>query len=132
MACTDSDLNIPDRNSLGISHPLIVINEPAGDAILPADTPFTLDYTILRSEDGHHVKIRIDNKRPETVIRLSGKHQIRGLPAGAHRIRITEYTKDGRETGGDITLNITMQAATNDKPVDDTINSPVIDPVKNP
>lgn len=110
-ACTDADISIPNRNSLGISQPLIEIYSPPGDAVLPADTPFTLDYAILRSEEGHHVKIRIDKQKPETVIRLSGKHLIHGLPAGQHHIRITEYTRDGRKTGGDITLTVTMQAA---------------------
>jgi len=110
-ACQDADLNIPDRNSMGISQPLIEIYAPPGDAVLPADTPFTLDYAILRSAEGHHVKIRIDNEKPEMVIRLKGKHLIRGLPAGQHRIRITEYTKNGRKTGGDITLTVTMQAS---------------------
>lgn len=112
-ACTESELNIPDHTSIGIgaSQPLIEIYAPAGDAILPADTPFTLDYAILRSPDGHHVKIYIDDKQPQIVMRLKGKHQIHGLPAGKHRIRITEYTKKDVETGGDITLNVTMQAA---------------------
>lgn len=112
IACSESDLDIPDRNSMGMSHPLIEIYAPEGNAVLPANTPFTLDYAILRSADGHHVKIRIDNKKPQIVVRLSGKHQVHGLPAGPHRIRITEYTKNGLETGGDITINVTMRAAT--------------------
>ena len=107
-ACTDTDIDFPDRNSMGMSKPLIEINAPSGDTPLPADTPFTLDYAILRSQGGHHVKIRIDKRRPETVVRLSGKHQLPGLPAGKHKIRITEYTKDGLETGGDITITVTM------------------------
>jgi len=112
IACSDSDLEIPDRSSIGASHPLIEIYAPEGEAILPADTPFTLDYAILRSPSGHHVKIRIDDKKPQIVVRLKGKHQVHGLAAGTHRIRITEYTKQGVETGGDITLTVTMQAAT--------------------
>ncbi len=111
IACSESELNIPDRNSIGVSQPLIEIYAPVGDAVLPANTPFTLDYAILRSPDGHHIKIRIDNVEPQVVMRLKGKHQIRGLPAGTHRIRITEYTKHGVKTGGDITLSVTMQAA---------------------
>lgn len=108
-ACSDSDLNIPDHNSLGVSQPLIEIYAPAGDAILPANTPFTLDYAILRSPDGHHIKIHIDKQKPQIVVRRSGKHQIHGLPAGTHRIQIVEYTQKGVETGGTITLNVTMQ-----------------------
>jgi hypothetical protein len=112
MACSDSNLDIPDRNSIGGSRPLIEIYAPDGDTPLPANTPFTLDYTILRSPNGHHVKIRVDDKKPQIVMRLSGKHQVQGLPAGKHRVRITEYKKDGEETGGDITLTVTMQATT--------------------
>jgi hypothetical protein len=108
-ACSESELEIPSHNSMGASQPLIEIYSPAGDAVLPADTPFTLDYAILRSNNGHHVKIRIDNKKPQIVIRLKGKHQIHGLPAGRHRIRITEFNKSGATTGGDITINVTMQ-----------------------
>lgn len=105
-------MNIPDRNSIGASHPLIEIYAPKGDVPLPADTPFTLEYNILRSPTGHHVKIRVDKKKPQIVVRRSGKHQMRGLPAGTHHIRITEYTKSGEETGGDIILTVTMQATT--------------------
>lgn len=111
IACSEPEFNIPDRNSIGVSRPLIEIYAPAGGSVLPADTPFTLDYAILRSSGGHHVKIRIDDDEPQIVMRLKGKHQIRGLPAGTHRVRITEYTKHGVETGGDITLSITMRTA---------------------
>jgi hypothetical protein len=110
-ACSESNLEIPDRNSMGVGmpQPLIEIYSPEGDAVLPADTPFTLDYAILRSSNGHHVKIRVDKKKPQIVIRLKGKHQIHGLSAGKHRIRITEFDKNGATTGGDITINVTMQ-----------------------
>jgi len=111
IACSESELNILDGNSIGVSQPLIEIYAPAGGEVLLADTPFILDYAILRSPDGHHVKIRINNDEPQIVIRLRGKHQIHGLPAGTHRIRITEYTKRDVKTGGDITLSVTMQAA---------------------
>lgn len=107
-ACGDSDLNIPDRNSLGMSQPLIEIYSPVGDQPLPADTPFMLEYAVLRSADGHHIKIRIDDRRPQMVVKLEGKHRIQGLPAGKHRLQIIEYTKDGRKTGGNITLQLTM------------------------
>jgi len=109
FACNEADLNIPDRTSIGASQPLIEIYAPTADTPLPANQPFTLDYAILRSPGGHHVKIYIDNEKPQIVVRLRGKHQVRGLPAGRHRIRITEYTKKGIETGGKITLNVTMQ-----------------------
>lgn len=111
-ACGDSDLNIPDRDSLGMSQPLIEIYSPSSDQPLPADTPFMLEYAVLRSADGHHIKIRIDNQRPQMVVKLEGKHRIQGLPAGKHRIQIIEYTKDGRKTGGNITLRLTMVSAT--------------------
>lgn len=112
MACSDSNLDIPDRNSIGASRPLIEIYAPDGGSILPPNTPFTLDYAIRRSPNGHHVKIRVDDKKPQIVMRRRGKHQVHGLPVGKHRIRITEYKKDGTETGGDITLTFTMQAQT--------------------
>ena len=108
VACGDSDLSIPDRNSLGMSQPLIEIYSPSSDQPLPADTPFMLEYAVLRSADGHHIKIRIDDQRPQMVVKLEGKHRIQGLPAGKHRIQIIEYTKDGRKTGGNITLQLTM------------------------
>jgi len=111
IACSDSKIEIPDPRSLGMSQPLIEIYSPPDDTALPANTPFTLDYAILRSPDGHHVKIRIDNQKPQVVVRRKGKHQIHGLPAGKHRVRITEYTQKGVETGADITLSVTMQAA---------------------
>ena len=98
---------------MGLSQPLIEIYSPPPDAVLPANTPFALDYAILRSSHGHHVKIRIDKKKPSIVIRTEGQrqnqHHISGLPAGKHRIRITEFTKDGVKTGGDITIYVTMK-----------------------
>lgn len=98
---------------MGMSQPLIEIYSPDVDSVLPADTPFILDYAILRSTHGHHVKIRIDKRKPEVVVRAKNKkhsmHQIPGLPAGKHRVRITEFTEDGIKTGGDITLHLTME-----------------------
>ncbi len=110
VACTDPDLNIPDSTSIGASQPLIEIYSPAGDAVLPAGLPFVLDYAILRSPRGHHVKIRIDGGKPQIVVRRRGKHRIHGLPPGEHRISIVEYTKEGEKTGGAITLRVTMRA----------------------
>jgi hypothetical protein len=99
---------------MGLSQPLIEIYSPSTDRALPADTPFLLEYAILRSTDGHHVKIRVDKRKPQVVVRPDGskhsRHQIPGLPAGEHRIRITEFTKEGVKTGGDITLKLTMTA----------------------
>ena len=109
-ACGESDFKLPDRDSLGMSQPLIEVYSPLSNQPLPADTPFMLEYAVLRSENGHHIKIRIDNQRPQMVIKLEGKHRIQGLPAGKHRLQIIEYTKDGRKTGGNITLKLTMVA----------------------
>jgi hypothetical protein len=117
-ACTDPDINIPDRNSLGMSNPLIEIYSPLNGSTLPANTDFTLDYAILRSEDGHHIKIFVDKKRPMSVYKLEGKHRMHGLPAGQHRIQIIEYTKDGRKTGGNITLQLTMAETGAGEPAD--------------
>ncbi len=111
-ACFDNDLKILDRNSLGISQPLIEIYSPLGNASLPANTPFVIDYAVLRSENGHHVKIRINEQRPVTVVKRRGKHRVKGLPAGEHRIQITEYSREGRETGGHIILRLSMVAPT--------------------
>lgn len=110
-ACSDSDFNIPDRGSIGMSQPLIEIYSPQSGSTLPANENFILEYAILRSEDGHHIKIYVDKKRPMSVFKLRGKHRMRGLPAGKHRIKIVEYTRDGRKTGGKITLRVTMAAA---------------------
>lgn len=108
VACDDSSFNIPNRDSLGMSTPLIEINSPSSGTTLPANQDFILDYAVLRSEDGHHINIYVDKKRPMSVFKLQGKHRMKGLPAGKHRIRIIEYTKDGRKTGGNITLQVTM------------------------
>ena len=107
-ACSESDFNIPNRNSVGMSNPLIEIYSPVSGSSLPANESFVIDYAILRSEDGHHIKIFVDKKRPISVFKLRGKHSMDGLPAGKHRIQIIEYTKDGRKTGGNITLQVTM------------------------
>lgn len=119
-ACGESSLNIPDRNSLGMSQPLIEIYSPLSGSTLPADTDFTLDYAVLRSEDGHHIKIFVDKKRAVSVHKLRGKHRMKGLPAGPHRIQIIEYTKDGRKTGGNIILQLTMADITADIETDTT------------
>lgn len=107
-ACTDPDFNIPNRDSFGMSQPLIEIYSPLSGSTLPANEDFILEYAVLRSEDGHHIKIYVDKKRHVSVFKLQGKHRIKGLPEGKHRIKIVEYTKDGRKTGGKITLELTM------------------------
>jgi hypothetical protein len=117
-ACSEPDFNLPNRNSVGMSNPLIEIHSPLSGSILPANTDFTLDYAILRSEDGHHIKIFVDKKRPMSVFKLEGKHRMHGLPPGKHRIQIIEYTKDGRETGGNITIHLTMAETKSDEPAD--------------
>jgi hypothetical protein len=109
VACDESpEIRFPDRNSVGMSRPLIEIYEPVDDAPLPAGKPFVIDYAVLRSEDGAYVQVRIDQRKPIKIYRLKGRHQVEGLPAGKHQIRLTEFTRDGRETGGDITLKLTM------------------------
>ena len=107
-ACSEPDFNIPNRGSFGMSKPLIEIYSPISGSSLPADESFILEYAILRSEDGHHINIFVDKKRPMKVFKLRGKHRMKGLPAGKHRIKIIEYTKDGRKTGGNVTLQVTM------------------------
>jgi hypothetical protein len=120
-ACSEPDpnFNIPNRDSLGMSSPLIEVHAPLSGSTLPANTDYTLDYAILRSEDGHHIKIYVDKNKPMSVFKLEGKHRMHGLPAGKHRIRIIEYTKDGRKTGGNITLQLTMVETNTDGPADD-------------
>lgn len=94
---------------MGISKPLIEVATPVSGSVLPADTPFVLEYAVVRGENGDHVTIRVDKQKPETIIRLRASHYMAPLPAGPHAITITEYTRQGRATGGQVTINITMQ-----------------------
>jgi hypothetical protein len=115
VACDESpNIHFPDRNSIGLSRPLIEIYEPLGDTPLPANKPFIIDFAVLRSEDGDYLKLRVDQGKAIKIYHRHGKHQVAGLPPGKHQIRLTEYTRDGRETGGDITLKLTMVAMPQD------------------
>jgi hypothetical protein len=113
-ACTEGEINLPDFSGVADSQPLIEIYSPLGDSSLPANTPFTIDYAVLRSSAGHHLEIRVNKRPPVLVYKQRGKHHIKGLPAGEHRIQITEYTKDGRATGGKITLRLSMVSPNTD------------------
>lgn len=109
VACSDTDLNIPAPKSMGMSEPLIEVYTPVTGSILPADTDFVLGFAVVRGRKGAYIKLRIDKRRPVTLNILSGKHHIDGLPAGPHTITITEYTNDGRPTGGQASINVFME-----------------------
>jgi hypothetical protein len=109
VACSDTDLNIPNPKSMGMSEPLIEVYTPVTGSILPADTDFVLGFAVVRGREGAYIKLRIDKRRPVTLNNLSGKHHIDGLPAGPHTITITEYTHDGRLTGGQALIHVFME-----------------------
>ncbi len=114
VACSDTELNVLDPKSMGISAPLIEVYTPVSGSILPADTDFMLEFAAVRGPKGTHVKLRIDKKRPVTLAGISGKHHIDGLPAGPHTIAIKGYASDGRPTGAQVIIKVFMEKATND------------------
>lgn len=110
-ACSESDLNIPDAHKVGIGAPesLLEIYAPESGSVLPANTPFILDYAVVRGEKGSYIKIHVDKQPPLKVAQTRARHHMDGLPAGSHTITVTEYTKDGLPTGGLATVHVIMQ-----------------------
>ncbi|NOX75627.1 MAG: hypothetical protein GXP17_03220 [Gammaproteobacteria bacterium] len=99
-ACGDTEITISTQSDADASLSLIEIYTPVSGAVLMADTPFSLEYAVLRSSNGHHVNIQIDKQKPVKVNSLKGFHRMPGLPAGAHILRIVAHTEDGTATSG--------------------------------
>ena len=108
-ACTENnDFKFSDHTTATPSDSLIDVYAPMSGATLPRNTPFIFEYEVVRGKKGAYVKIQVDNQVPVTVHKTSGQHQIDGLAAGPHTISITEYTKEGKPTGGYTAVNVTM------------------------
>ncbi len=108
-ACGDTDITISTRGDAEAPDSLIEVYAPISGAVLPADTPFSLEYAVLRSSNGHHVSIQVDKQKPVKVNSLKGFHRMPGLPAGAHTLRVVAHTEDGTATGGQSIIHITMR-----------------------
>jgi hypothetical protein len=110
LGCTDStpDINISSDIDADLS-PLAEIYAPEDGAILPADTPFALDYAVVRGTKGTYVEIQVDKGKASRVVLLSGRHFVQGLAPGKHRLSVTEYDKKGKPTGARAAVNITVK-----------------------
>jgi len=108
-ACGDSDISISTHSDTDTPGSLVEISAPISGSVLPADKPFSLEYAVLRSANGHHVSIQVDQKKPEKVNSLRGFHRMPGLPAGAHTLVIREHREDGSPTGSQAIIRVTMR-----------------------
>lgn len=109
-ACSDSELEISAAQSGGGKLPALVeIYAPSSGETLPADTPFTLEYAVVRGGDGDYVEVQVDQQAPVKVAETRGHHLVPGLPPGTHTITVKEFDKHGRFTGGRTTVTITVK-----------------------
>lgn len=107
-ACSDNEMtfNIPVAPR---EVPLLEVYSPNNGAVLTANEAFILDYEVVRGDGGAYVVIQIDQQKPIIVYRTYGRHHIDPLPAGKHTINILEYTREGKATGAQAILHLTMR-----------------------
>lgn len=108
-ACSDSDINIPGKQSIGFSKTLVAIYSPVTGSVLTKNKPFVINYEVIRGIKTSYVKIQVDKTMPITVARIKGKHQINGLSEGLHTILVSEYRSDGKASGSQALIKINMQ-----------------------
>lgn len=108
-ACSDSDINIPSKQSIGFTKTLVAIYSPTNNFTLSANKPFILDYEVLRGVKTSYVKIQVDNTTPITVARIKGRHHINGLSEGTHTILVSEYRNDGKPSGSQAMIKLTVK-----------------------
>lgn len=109
FACSESDINIPSKEYFEQPKTLVEIYSPINGSVLPQNTPFILEYEVIRGQKGGYIKIQVDKMRPVTIARIKGQHHIDGLPAGSHTIKISDYGKNKKRGEGQAIINITMQ-----------------------
>lgn len=109
-ACSPSDNDLkfatPD---IPVPEALMEIYSPTNGSVLPANTPFVLEYDVVRGAKGRYVEIQIDKQQPALINQTYGKHFIDALPAGSHTITLTEFSQQGEPTGGFAVIHITME-----------------------
>lgn len=108
--CSNSDLEISSIQSGNEKlQPLLEIYAPSSGDTLPADTPFTLEYAVVRGSDGDYVEVQVDKQKPVKVAQTRGHHLVHGLPPGRHTIAVKEFDKRGQPTGGRTAVTIQVQ-----------------------
>lgn len=106
-ACSDSDLEISAIQTGSDKPPsLVEIYSPNSGETLPADTPFTLEFAVVRGADGDYVEVQVDKQKPVKVAHTRGQHLVPGLPPGQHTIAVKEFDRRGKPTGGRTAVTI--------------------------
>lgn len=108
-ACSDSEINIPEKHSIGFTQTLVAIYSPTNGTTLTANKPFILNYEVLRAIKTSYVKIQVDKNTPITVANIKGQHQINGLSKGMHTILVSEYRSDDKPSGSQAFIKVLMK-----------------------
>jgi hypothetical protein len=109
-ACSDSELEISAvQTGDGKPPSLVEIYTPNSGDTLPADTPFTLEFAVVRGGGGDYVEVQVDKKKPVKVAHTRGHHLVPGLPPGPHTIAVKEFDQHGQPTGGRTSVTITVK-----------------------
>ena len=109
-ACNDSpSISISDKSDIGIPDALLEIHAPINGSTLPANQPVVLDYEVIRGDKGSYIRLKVDKQKSVKIARTKGMHRIDPLPPGKHTITLTEYTAEGRKTGGHATISIVIE-----------------------
>ena len=109
MSCSDSEINIPNKQSIGFSKTLVAIHSPENGSTFSQNKPFIIDYEVLRGIKTSYVKIQVDKTTPTTVLNIKGRHHIDALPEGSHTIIVSEYRSDGKPSGSQAIIRIKVE-----------------------
>ena len=109
VSCTDSDINIPSKQSIGFYRTLVAIHSPTNGSILPINKSIIIDYEVMRGIKTSYVKIQVDKTVPITVLKIKGRHHIDALPEGPHTIMVSEYRSDGKPSGSQAIIRIKVE-----------------------
>lgn len=109
IGCTETDINIPNKQAIGLSRTFVAIYSPVSGSTLSRNTPLVLDYEVLHGIKTSYVKIQIDKKSPITVAKIKGRHHIEPLSPGPHTIMVSEYRSDNNPSGSHSSIRFNIK-----------------------
>ncbi|MGA8146116.1 MAG: hypothetical protein WB870_00895 [Gallionellaceae bacterium] len=87
----------------------ITISAPANDATVTPNDDVEITYEAVLGPNGNHLHLYLDDKRIDVLHQLKGKADVGMIPAGSHKICLTENTASHAPTGVETCINVTSK-----------------------
>lgn len=108
-ACSDKEQETKGASDAApVAEASITIVSPAEGAMLDTNS-VEVEYEVMPSQQGDHVHLYVDNRKPDILRKLKGKHMVTDLDTGKHTIVIKEVNAGHTATGHEATVNVVVQ-----------------------